>query len=326
MSRSVSFYVPALVDKLLVRIEAENPSSVALYGFGEGMKWLNRILKDRGRKVSLFDWREKIVGYDCGGDEVRSVEEVRDMPKATLMVLCVEDVDLMKSAVSYLIDCKLTHIPTIYEVSGHYSPFHQESPYKQIGERAKKRRTSMIEDEKLFNLIQAVRATADVPGDVAEFGCFNGGSAAIIVEAVNHYKKKPVYLFDTFKGIPVSKYGLDHRWKSTFSNNSFSEVRDSFADCDNVKVISGPIAETHRQLSGAISFCHIAIDTMESAELLLNFIWPKLSVNGIVAVDDYGAFPNCLPLTVVTDRFMKEQKNAFLFHTAATTGFFAMKR
>ena len=47
----------------------------------------------------------------------------------------------------------------------------------------------------------------------------------------------------------------------------------------------------------------MASDTYESGELLLNFMWPKLSKGGIICVCDYGSYPNALPLTVYVDNF-----------------------
>lgn len=327
LSRQVNFYVPTLVDKLLRRLQNETPKTIALYGFGEAMKWLNRILKEQGNAPQLYDWRTKYVGWDCGGDTVTHISELKNS-NDLLLVFCVENVNDMKAGAQYLLEhAKLAQVPAIYEAAEAYKPILQESPYKEIRDRARARAISMIEDEKLFNLMQIVRAVNGVPGDIAEFGCFQGGSAAIIVEAVNHFEKRPVWLFDTFKGIPPSKYGLDYRWKQTFTNNSYAQVKDIFSDAKNVQVINGPIQETHNKLDGKkLAFCHIAIDTAETAELLLNYVWPMLSSGGIIGVDDYGAFPNCLPLTIVTDRFFKDKKDVVLFHTAATTGFFAIKR
>ena len=190
---------------------------------------------------------------------------------------------------------------------------------------ARARARSMISDAQLFDLIQFIRMVKDVPGDVVEYGSLHGGSGAILVEAVEHYGRKPVWLFDSFAGIPKSRYGLDHRWDGAFSNNSYKEVQAAFADRDNVKVVQGNITETYDAVKNPISFGYLASDTLESGELLLNFMWPRLSVGGIIAVCDYGSYPNCVPLTVITDKFLEDKKNAMVFHTARV-GIFFMKR
>lgn len=320
----IADYVPVVVSRLMQRIHAEPFKSVALYGFGDNMKWLYRLLREQGREPILCDWRPDFVGYDCGGAEVVPVASLKDDPK-TLLVVCVEEIHAMKAGMRYLIENNMNRMPVIYDRTEPHSPFHQEEPFKGIADRARARARSMISDAQLFDLIQFIRMTKDVPGDVVEYGSLHGGSGAVIVEAVKHYGEKPVWLFDSFAGIPESKYGLDHRWNGAFSNNSFKEVEAAFRDCANVKVVQGNITETHAVVENPLSFGYLASDTLESGELLLNFMWPRLSVGGIVAVCDYGSYPNCVPLTVITDKFFDDRDDALLFHTARV-GIFAMKR
>ena len=317
-------YVPTVVKRLLQRIETEPFDSIALYGFSDNMKWLFRLLQERGRKPVLCDWRPGYIGFDCGGVEVVSVDSLKDNQK-TLLVVCVEEIHDMKAAMWYLIEHKINRMPVIYDRAEAHSPFHQEEPFKGIADRARARARSMISDAQLFDLIQFIRMVKDVPGDVVEYGSLHGGSGAILVEAVEHYGRKPVWLFDSFAGIPKSRYGLDHRWDGAFSNNSYKEVQAAFADRDNVKVVQGNITETYDAVKNPISFGYLASDTLESGELLLNFMWPRLSVGGIIAVCDYGSYPNCVPLTVITDKFLEDKKNAMVFHTARV-GIFFMKR
>ena len=306
------------------RINSEPFESVALYGFGDNMKWLYRLLREQGRDPVLCDWREKFIEYDCGGKQLVPIASLKDDPN-TLAVVCVEEIHDMKAAMWYLIENKLNRMPVIYDRTEGHSPFHQEEPFKGIAARARARARSMISDAQLFDLIQFIRATSHVDGDVVEYGSLHGGSGAILVEAINHYGKKPVWLFDSFAGIPKSRYGLDHRWDGAFSNNSFQEVQDAFKDCENVRVIKGNICETYDAVKNPISFGYLASDTLESGELLLNFMWPKLSPGGIIAICDYGSYSNCVPLTIMTDKFFENKKDALIFHTARV-GIFIMKR
>lgn len=324
-SAELSEHIPEMVVRLLRRIEADPHERVALVGFGEGMKWLYRLLSEQGASPLLCDWRDEFVGYDCSGGLVTRLESVTALDDV-LLVLCVgDDVDAMKSGVTYLMDKQFERLPVIYDVVEPSDPFDQEEPYATIARRARARATSMISDHKLFNLIQYVKNTAGVEGEVVEFGTFNGGSSAMIVEAVNHYGVKPVALFDSYEGIPASKYGLDYRWTGAFSNNSYAQVRDAFKDCPHVRIIRGNFVKTHTEIAGRVSFCHIAVDTLEAAKTLLEAMWPRLSPGGIIAVDDYGSFPNAIPLTVECDVFCREHPEAFAF-LSHHTGIFIMKR
>ena len=40
--------------------------NIVLLGFSNNMKWLNTLLKNHSN-VILTDWRDEIIGYDCGG-------------------------------------------------------------------------------------------------------------------------------------------------------------------------------------------------------------------------------------------------------------------
>lgn len=317
-------YVPDVVKRLMKRIRTESGAAVALYGFSGNMKWLHRLLKESGRHSILCDWREKFVGYDCGGEILVPIDTLKDNSN-TLLVVCVEEIHAMKAAIRHLIDNKINSFPVIYDRTEYHSPFHQEEPFKGIAERAKTRAVSMITDAQLFDLIQFIRLTTHIEGDVVEYGSLHGGSGAILVEAVNHYGKKPVWLFDSFAGIPKSRYGLDHHWDGSFSNNSLKEVQSAFEDCEHVKVVAGNICETFDSVKNPISFGYLASDTLESGELLLNFMWPKLSPGGIISICDYGSYPNCVPLTVCVDKFFENKTEAFIYHTARV-GIFIMKR
>lgn len=320
----VEDYVPSVVRRLLKRIQSEKFSNIALYGFSDNMKWLFTLLRQRGVDATLCDWRDEFIKYDCGGKNLVSIDTLGDSPE-TLVVICVEEIHAAKGAIRYLIDNKLNNMPVIYDRSEDHSPYHQEQPYKGIAERARSRAISMISDAQLFDLIQFIDLTKNVEGDVVEFGSLHGGSGAILAEAVKHFGEKPVWLFDSFAGIPKSRYGLDHFWDGTFSNNSYSEVKAAFSDMDNVRVINGNICETHHEVKNPISFGYLASDTLETGEILLNFMWPKLSPGGIIAICDYGSYPNCLPLTVMTDKFFEDKPDAFIYHPARI-GIFIMKR
>jgi len=93
----------------------------------------------------------------------------------------------------------------------------------------------------------------------------------------------------------------------------------------NVKVIKGNICETYDQVTNPISFGYLASDTLETGELLINFMWSKLSPGGIICVCDYGSFPNAIPLTVYIDHFIKKiSDQAFIFRNDKC-GIFIMK-
>ena len=323
--KNIADYYPKVTVRLLKRIIEIAPKKVVLYGFSDNMKWLLRLLQERSVTPVLTDWREDYCGYDCGGHDLLTVDKLEDSSD-TLLVVCVEEINVLKDGIEYLYHLGKNSIRVIYDRADSNVPFRQEEPYKGISERACARATSMITDSQLFDLIQFIDQTKDVPGDVFEFGSLHGGSGAVIAEAVKFFGEKPVWLFDTFAGIPDSRYGLDYHWNGSFADNSFSQVKDVFADMSNVTVVKGNICNTYNTVTdNPISFGYLASDTLESGEILMNYMWPKLSPGGIIAVCDYGSFPNAIPLTVYIDEFIKEiSSEAFIFR-ADKLGIYIMK-
>jgi hypothetical protein len=332
MSNNKNLFVPVTVEdwypkvavRLLNRILRINPKKVVLFGFSNNMKWLLRLLQENGITPVITDWREKYSNYDCGGYQMVPVTKL-DNDSDTLLVVCVEEINDLKDGINYIFNLGKHKLKVIYDRTDSNIPLRQEEPFKSISDRARKRALSMISDEQLFDLIQYIAQTRNILGDVVEYGSLYGGSGAVIAEAVKYFGEKQVWLFDTFSGIPNSRYGLDFHWNGSFSDNSYSAVKDAFSDMSNVKVIKGNICETYDQVKNSISFGYLASDTLESGELLMNFMWPKLSPGGIICVCDYGSFPNAIPLTVYLDEFTKKiAEKAFIFRNAKS-GIFIIK-
>ena len=320
----VEDYYPKVTSRLLNRILKVAPKNVVLFGFSDNMKWLLRLLQENSIIPALTDWRDKYSRYDCGGHQMMPMAELKDS-EDTLLVVCLDEINDLKNGINFLFNLGKHKIKIIYDRDDENIPFRQEEPYKGISDRARRRAISMISDTQLFDLIQFIDKTSDVLGDVVEYGSLYGGSGAVIAESVKYFGEKPVWLFDTFSGIPDSRYGLDYHWNGSFSDNSFSAVQDAFSDMKNVKVVKGDICKTYDQVSNPISFGYLASDTLESGELLMNFMWPKLSPGGIICVCDYGSFPNAIPLTVYVDEFIKQiTDQAFVFRTEKC-GIFIMK-
>lgn len=316
-------YIPEVVKRLKKIIDKEIERDVILFGFSENMKWLSRLLKEDNRSYNLADWRESFINYFCSDEKVDDINKFNPSDNQ-LIVFCPEEIHIMKEGMYFLMRSDFKFVPTIYERHRLHSPYHEEEPYKSIKENAIKRAKSMLSDTQLFDLIQLVKLTKSVEGCIVEYGCMHGGSSAMLLEASNFYGSRNLHIYDTFTGIPKSKYGLDFFWKNAFSNNSYSEVKKAFSDCSNVYIHKGNILETHKNINEPISFAYLASDTLESGEVLLEYVWKYLSIGGVLAVCDYGSYPNCIPLTMITDEFLKIKKNAFAFKTERL-GIYIMK-
>jgi len=323
--REFPHYISATVVRFMNRIAASPYNKVALVGFSENMRMMFRLLKEGGIDPILSDWRPEFADYDCGGKQLLDVDSLAGT-EDLLLVICPEDIATMKDAMRHLFSSELKTIPTIYDRNDKHDPWFQEEPFKSIREKARNRAISMITEPQLFDLLQYVRNTADVEGDIVEYGSLYGGSGAVITESSLHYSPdKEIWLFDSFAGIPDSNYGLDHHWNGSFTDNSYAAVRDAFKDVKNLTIVQGNIVDTFDAIKGNISFGYLASDTLESGEILLNYMWPKLSKGGIITICDYGSYPNAIPLTMYCDEFFKDKEDAIIFHPT-TCGLVVMKK
>jgi O-methyltransferase len=139
-------------------------------------------------------------------------------------------------------------------------------------------------------LAMAVRQAMHVPGDLAEVGVFQGGSARIICE--NRAPGRALHLFDTFAGLPeVSPIDETH-----FSVGDWAaplELAQSYLSrYDKVHFHPGLFPETAQPLEAArFAFVALDVDTFQSTLAGLRFFVPRLNPGGILLSDDYRWAP-----------------------------------
>jgi O-methyltransferase len=308
-SLTVQAYYPQQTQQLLEVINTwPEERQILLIGFGEDMKWLNRLLDKR--VAGLLDWRNEFYGYDVGTHIVQTLASCQEMPVSmTGLIICPDTLSLVEDAIrAVLKNSHLCQLPILWNIPNAYDPCTQEPWASQIYEKARQRATSVNSKDRLFNLLQCVRETQNVPGQIVEFGSFAGGTASVIWETLQSLQdSRTLTLFDSFKGLPVHRLGVDGRWGGTFSNVSLAEIRTRFKDCTGVQIIDGNILDTVQQIEGPLSLVHIDVDTYETVATVTQKVWPQLSPGGILLYDDYGFFPNCLPLKIWVDDFFKDK-------------------
>jgi hypothetical protein len=297
----INEYYPDIVKMLLTRMQKSNAQKFALLGFSTPLKWLARILSENSVEFELYDTNDLFVGYDCCNKYIRPFSDFDscDIP----IVICSEDTSVVKDLILQIADSGFSSNLVIYDTTQEYNPLRQDEPFKSIISKAEMRARSMISDSQLLDLIQLCKLTSGLTGDVVEFGSLYGGSGAVLAESLSFFGVRNLFLCDTFSGIPKAKYGFDERWNNSFADNSYAEVSSCFDDLNFVEVVKGDVFKTAESLSNPLSLVYIGTDTYGSAEYLLDLLWPKLQVGGIVQVCDYGSYPNCLPITALCERF-----------------------
>lgn len=205
----------------------------------------------------------------------------------------------------------------------------------------------MTSPERIFALIQSVKYIVqnNIFGDIVECGVWRGGSMMAVARTLTHLKddKRHLYLFDTFEGMtePTEK-DIDFRglYASTRFDNSVKEDQTSswcYASLNSVKnvlqsigydnqkihFIKGKVEETlPDKAPQSISLLRLDTDWYESTRHELIHLFPRLSVGGVIIIDDYGFWRGS---RLATDEYIHQNNLRLLLNRIDDTGRIGVK-
>jgi O-methyltransferase len=202
---------------------------------------------------------------------------------------------------------------------------------------------TMVSDERLFDTILACRHALawGFDGDFVECGVWRGGNSILAAGIFKMYgSNKKVYLFDTFEGMtrPTDNdahLGSGKKAMGEFIDNqkenhndwcyaSLEDVKANFERVnllgDNIVFVKGDVAETlakPENLPQKISVLRLDTDWYESTKLELDVLYPRLSVGGVLIIDDYGHWAGSKK---AVDEYFSTHHNRPLLHITDYTG------
>ena len=151
----------------------------------------------------------------------------------------------------------------------------------------------------------------DVAGDFVECGVWRGGNAIAAKMIFDAYgSNKKVWLFDTFAGMTqpsesdfniASRQPAINKFYATQRNThnewcyaSLADVKNNFviagADLTNVRFVVGDVLQTladQANLPQQIAVLRLDTDWYESSKIEMEVLYPLLSTNGVLLIDDY---------------------------------------
>ena len=181
-----------------------------------------------------------------------------------------------------------------------------------------------------------------IPGVFVECGVWRGGSAVIMgLAAKRHDPVRPLHLFDSFEGLPEPS-AVDGARAAEYSEGKAGGKLVSISKCDATLdyVRAALLEEAH--LSPASVFFHkgwfqdtlpveakkignIAVlrldgDWYASTKICLEYLYPLLSPNGVLILDDYFCWEGCRKATdeyrnrhAITDRIVRVDQECVLW-------------
>jgi hypothetical protein len=163
---------------------------------------------------------------------------------------------------------------------------------------------TMMPLTRLNELHQIAARVADLPGALVECGAWNGGSAAVLAHGA-YRKGRPVWLFDSWQGLPKpGKYdgvrAQDEyaRHNGVMCVGNATKPAEAFRvagllDCE-LHIVPGWFAKTvPGAQTGNIALLHVDADWYESVKLCLTTFYPRIVAGGLLIIDDYGHWPGC---------------------------------
>jgi len=150
------------------------------------------------------------------------------------------------------------------------------------------------------------KMSLDVPGDIVECGVFKGASFANFASFRQIFgaEEKKLVGFDTFDKFPNTEFEQDKVHRDYFieragdvsiSSENLIKIFDK-KGIDNVDLVRGDIIDTVPEYVAnhsdfAISFLNLDTDICEPAQVILEYLYPKISIGGVLVLDDYNVFP-----------------------------------
>jgi O-methyltransferase len=190
--------------------------------------------------------------------------------------------------------------------------------------------------EPLYSLYQSVQyiVSNNIPGDFVECGVWKGGSAMLIAKTLLQLgvTDRKIYLYDTYEGMsePSAK-DVDFKdesadkllnssdkfdEKSMWCYSSIDEVKNNLVSTNypaqNLVFIKGKVEDTIPQsIPSKISLLRLDTDWYESTYHEFVHLYPLLSLQGVLIIDDYGHWKGARE---ATDNYFKENNIRILLN------------
>jgi hypothetical protein len=172
---------------------------------------------------------------------------------------------------------------------------------------------SMISEERFKNNINSVKTVQkkNILGDIVEIGVWKGGSILSMILEYEKYQEnnRTFHLYDTFSGMTDPTIHDKDLWNNDASlllnYDGIKDVVKAAADLDEVKsnicnhtkyekiqYHQGDILK-NKYYPEKIAILRLDTDWYESTKYELDNFYDKVSLGGIVIIDDYGHWKGC---------------------------------
>jgi O-methyltransferase len=210
---------------------------------------------------------------------------------------------------------------SLIKTTASYAPWADDVAFKEVYEIA--RPHTMVEFYRVYELWALVDEVCKLKekGALLEVGVWRGGTSGIIAKRLELLgSAETLYAADTFTGV-VKSSALDSHYNDGEHADTNIEMVEKLLYQDlkltNVKLLKGIFPDDTQHLipSGTkFSFCHIDVDVFKSAEGVLDWVWDRMVIGGIVVFDDYGAI-SCDGITEYVNREKAKPDRLYIYNS-----------
>ena len=195
-----------------------------------------------------------------------------------------------------------------------YAPWKNDECFQIVFSKIRKH--TLVDVYRLYEIWQLLDQLKSTPGDILEVGVWRGGSGCIMAYRAKQRKlNSTVYLCDTFQGIVKASSSDNKYLGGEFSDTSPIIVRElaDQLELGNLEILEGTFPDTTGQQLEHKFFrlCHVDVDTYLSAKDIVEWVWPRMSIGGVIIFDDY-AFVGCEGITKLVNELSDHAENFFI--------------
>lgn len=204
---------------------------------------------------------------------------------------------------------------------------------------------TMTSPERVAALVEAVRYVARhaIPGAIVECGVWRGGSMMAVAQTLLEIDdSRELHLFDTFDGMPppaaadrdltgasaADLMAADSKQTGdVWARSPLTDVRRNLLGTgypeSRVRFVAGRVEETlPASAPERIAILRLDTDWYESTRHELVHLFPRLSVGGVLIIDDYGHWQGA---RLAVDEYLAETGARLLLNRIDATGRIGVK-
>ncbi len=190
-----------------------------------------------------------------------------------------------------------------------YAPWVLDKEFLAIYTRVKK--NSLLNFYQAWELWKLAENAASKEGNVLEVGVWRGSSSIMMGSKLKQMgSNKTIFSCDTFEGVVKAGTSEDNHYKGgEHSDTSLQFVKNHVEKefgLSNVKLLQGIFPDDTGHLVQNEKFClvHIDVDAYVSAKDIMDWVWDRMSIGGVIVFNDYG-FPLTKGITLLVNEYLQ---------------------